>query len=83
MNEIDAVTRRLVKPMLLFADFSQLCERWPEIAECFQSEKAYALARGRLENGDAHRYRTRSPESLGPQLKNDARLEIAPIRKLT
>jgi hypothetical protein len=42
MNECSAATRRLAKPMLLADDLAEISARWPEIAECFQSQKAYA-----------------------------------------
>src|ERR1700719_1998342 len=33
--------RRLAKPMLVGGDFSEISEKWPAIAKCFQSKKAY------------------------------------------
>ena len=38
--------------MLSGEHLSQIRERWPEIAACFQSQKAFDTARGTLENGD-------------------------------
>jgi hypothetical protein len=31
------VVRRIAKPMLMHDDLGQICPKWPEIAECFQS----------------------------------------------
>lgn len=52
INEVDAIVRRLAKPMLLTEDFGEISPKWPEIASCFPSEKAYATARGTLLKGD-------------------------------
>jgi hypothetical protein len=41
----------LAKPMLVMDDLSQIRERWPEIAQCFQSKKAYETARGTFLTG--------------------------------
>lgn len=42
----------MAKPLLLVDDLSQIRERSPEIAECFQDKKAYDTARRILEKGD-------------------------------
>lgn len=52
MNEVDAVVRRIAKPMLMIEHLGEISPRWPGIAECFQSDKAYDTARGTLLNGD-------------------------------
>jgi hypothetical protein len=52
INEVDAVLRRIGKPMLLSDDLAQIRARWPEIASCFQGQKAYETARGTLLKGD-------------------------------
>jgi hypothetical protein len=52
MNEVSAVIGRLTEPLLSGDDLGQIRPRWPEIAQCFQSQKAYATACGTLENGD-------------------------------
>jgi hypothetical protein len=46
MNEVVAAVRRLAKPMLIMDDLGGMAPRWPEIAKCFQSKKAYETARG-------------------------------------
>ena len=51
MNECAAVIRRLAKP-LLTSDFSEISEKYKEISQCFQSQRAYDQARRTLENGD-------------------------------
>jgi hypothetical protein len=38
--------------MLTSDDFSEISEKWPEIAQCFQGQKGYESARGKLEKGD-------------------------------
>jgi hypothetical protein len=38
MNEVEAVTRRLAKTMLMEDDLARFRARWPEIAKCFQSQ---------------------------------------------
>jgi hypothetical protein len=38
--------------MLVADDLGEISPRWPEIAKCFQSKKAYETARGTLEKGD-------------------------------
>jgi hypothetical protein len=44
MNEVDAVVRRIAKPMLMTEHLREIHGRWPEISECFQSDQAYATA---------------------------------------
>jgi hypothetical protein len=52
MNEVGAVTHRLAKAMLTGEHLGEISPRWPEIAQCFQSTRAYDVARGTLDNGD-------------------------------
>ena len=35
MNEVDAVMRRIGKPMLRSEDYVEISTKWPEIARCF------------------------------------------------
>jgi ParB/Sulfiredoxin domain len=57
MNEIGAAVRRLAKPMLVVDDLGEISPRWPEIAQCFQSKKAYTTARGTFLEGDGIGFR--------------------------
>jgi hypothetical protein len=41
---------RIGKRMLLSDDLADFSARWPEIAQCFQSQKAYEVARGTHRN---------------------------------
>ena len=52
MNEVNAAIGQLAKAVLSSDHLSQIRERWPEIAQCFQSQKGSETARGTLENGD-------------------------------
>jgi len=51
MNEVDAVLRRLVKPILWAGDLATVVARWPEIAQCFQSRGTYEKAHRHLMDG--------------------------------
>jgi hypothetical protein len=48
MNEIDAVVRRIGKPMLWADDLSGITEKWRKIASCFQSRRTHQRIRPHL-----------------------------------
>ena len=86
MNEVDAVVRRIAKPMLMIENFSEISEKWPEIALCFQNQKGYESARGRLINAEGigaplvQRYIGGGDEALCPRSKQEITDAITSVK---
>lgn len=86
MNEVDAVVRRIAKPMMISADLGEISPRWPEVASCFQSQKAYEVARGTLLNGDGighvviRRYLGGGDATLCPRLEQEIKDGITSVK---
>jgi hypothetical protein len=82
------VAHRLAKAMLIDGDLSRIRERWPEIAQCFPSQKAYDTARGTLEKGDGigvpliRSYLGNGDEELSPRDKHTVGDGLAVLKDL-
>jgi hypothetical protein len=86
LNEVGAVTHRLAKALLTGDDLSQIRQRWPEIAQCFQTANAYETARGTLEKGDGigmpliRTYLGNGDEELSPRDEHQVRDGLAALK---